>query len=104
MEKQKICYLLDRTLLEIKEMLTRKMQSYKNSYFETRSEFGKLVFLIRIIDKINRLKALIDQENSHFFEETYQDTIKDVIGYCLLELIFEKIKKEGKNETTNLSS
>lgn len=96
MEKQKICYLLDRTLLEIKEMLTRKMQSYKNSYFETRKEYGSLVFLIRLIDKVNRLKALIDEDMQEFFKESYEDTIKDIIGYCLLELIFEKIqKKEG---------
>lgn len=95
MENQKIELILDETISEIKELLTQKMQSYKNSYFETRREFGNLVFFIRIIDKINRLKALIDQNTTHFFEETYQDTIKDIIGYCLLELIFEKLEKEG---------
>ncbi|MEM1725265.1 MAG: nucleotide modification associated domain-containing protein [Thermoplasmata archaeon] len=87
---------LDLLLEEIREFLINKMQSYKNSYFETREEYGSLVFLIRLIDKVNRLKALIDEDLQEFFKESYKDTIKDIIGYCLLELIFEKNqKKEG---------
>ncbi|MEM1672634.1 MAG: nucleotide modification associated domain-containing protein [Archaeoglobaceae archaeon] len=95
-EKNQMINHLDQTVNEIREFLAKKMQSYRNSYFETRKEYGSLVFLIRLIDKVNRLKALIDEDMQEFFKESYEDTIKDIIGYCLLELIFEKIqKKEG---------
>lgn len=70
--------------------LLEKNRSYGNSYFETRNEFGNVAFIIRLIDKVNRLKTLHKYNIDSYFE-SYQDTIRDIIGYCLLELIHNKI-------------
>lgn len=77
---------MDKICEEILSMLEEKQKSYSNSYEQTRQEFGNIVFLIRLTDKVNRLKSLVKNQQEGYFSESYQDTIKDIIGYCLLEL------------------
>lgn len=72
---------------EVVNLLKEKQKSYNNSYKETRDEFGSVVFLIRLTDKLNRLKSIV-KNKQEFFGESYEDTIKDIIGYCLLELSY----------------
>ncbi len=40
------------------------------------------------MDKVSRLKTLVKQNAQ--VEETIEDTIKDILGYCLLELYYRK--------------
>lgn len=87
--------ILNQKIDEIADMLVKKNNSYGNSYFKTREEFGKIVFLIRLTDKLNRLKMLVETSKDEYFE-SYEDTIKDIIGYCLLELIHNDMKKEDR--------
>ncbi|MEM5854199.1 MAG: nucleotide modification associated domain-containing protein [Candidatus Aenigmatarchaeota archaeon] len=82
--------------LEIVNLLEEKNTLYGNSYKETRDEYGYIAFLIRLQDKINRIKTLYTKENLPKSEESIEDTLKDIIGYCLLELEYLKSKKGGK--------
>ncbi len=78
--------LLRKIIYQVQELLIRKNSDYGDSYFELREEFGKVAFLIRLTDKVARLKTLAKQQAQ--VEESEEDTIKDIIGYCLLELYY----------------
>jgi len=69
---------------EIVELLNRKTADYGNSYDRLRKEFGATSFYIRLFDKLYRLMEV--DEHGHQVEETAQDTLRDIVGYCLLEL------------------
>lgn len=71
--------LLNNITNQVQELLIKKNSDYGNSYFELRSEFGNVAFIVRIVDKIARLKTLI--KNQAKVEETEEDTIKDIIYY-----------------------
>lgn len=75
------------------ELLVKKNADYGSSYFDLRREFGKVAFLIRLSDKVSRLKNLAKKEATEI-NETEEDTIKDIIGYCILELYYRRSKPE----------
>jgi len=79
------------------EMLIKKNTMYGNSYFHLRNEYGKLAFFIRLSDKFNRLKVL--EERYGYDDDIDKDTIIDIIGYCLLELVYREIQNEIENIT-----
>lgn len=74
---------------EIINLLIKKNRDYGNSYFKLREEFGRVAFVVRLADKIERLKTLLKNE-PQVMDEREEDTIKDIIGYCLLELYFRQ--------------
>lgn len=72
---------------EIVELLEKKNNDYGNSATQTYEEYGDVAFFIRISDKINRLKSLtINNKTQEVKDESIEDTVKDIIGYCLLYL------------------
>ncbi|MGC8767372.1 MAG: nucleotide modification associated domain-containing protein [Brevinematia bacterium] len=84
--------MLDKNILNsivsnIVDLLIQKNADYGDSYFKLRDDFGKISFIVRLVDKTERLKNLAKKE-SYFFSESEEDTIKDIIGYCLLELYY----------------
>jgi len=78
-------------LTPIAELLKRKNTDYGNSYNETRREFGPVAFLLRINDKFARLKTLRNNE-AKVNDESIEDTLADIIGYCTLELRYLRKK------------
>lgn len=74
---------------EIINLLIKKNRDYGNSYFKLREEFGRVAFVVRLADKIERLKTLL-KNKPQVMDEREEDTIKDIIGYCLLELYFRQ--------------
>lgn len=79
--------------LEVVNLIEEKNRAYGNSYALTRQEFGEVVFLIRLADKFNRLKTLLTNPSIPCRDESIEDTIKDIIGYCLLELEYRHTVK-----------
>jgi hypothetical protein len=75
----------------VAELLEQKNHDYGRSYDRLREEFGEVSFLIRIDDKVNRLKTLV-KHPAQVTTEAVEDTIKDIIGYCTLELCFRNNK------------
>lgn len=73
---------------EVIDLLERKEKDYGNSYDRLRKEFGPTSFYIRLFDKLYRLQQ-VDQ-NGHQVAETAEDTLKDMVGYILLELRHRK--------------
>ncbi|GEM_PF-4676605 len=62
---------------ELADLIEKKNLQYGNSYDRTREEYGEIIFLVRITDKLNRLKALcskglsseIDANRVYIFQE-----------------------------------
>lgn len=81
-------------LAPIAELLKRKNTDYGNSYGESRSEFGPVAFLVRVNDKFARLKTLTNHE-AQVNDESIEDTIADIIGYCTLELRYRREEEQN---------
>ena len=85
-----------RVVNEIVSLLEKKNNDYGNSATQTYEEYGDVAFFIRISDKINRLKSLtINNKTQEVKDESIEDTVKDIIGYCLLYLEW-KTSEEDK--------
>ncbi len=78
---------LDKILNRIKDTILIKNKRYGNSFHQTIEEYGIVALLIRLTDKLNRLKT------AYKYHESMEDTLLDIAGYAILGLIeLENIK------------
>lgn len=77
---------------DLAEMVIRKNGDYGNSYFRLRDEWGEVSFGARLGDKYHRVSNLLKGHQAQV-DEKLEDTIKDIVGYCLLELAYRKLKE-----------
>jgi len=75
-------------------LLICKNKDYGNSYEILRDRYGPVAFHVRLADKLFRLENV--EKNGDHVGETIEDTIKDIIGYCLLELKYRSTKQPVK--------
>jgi hypothetical protein len=66
------------------ELVIRKNHDYGGAW----SRYGIFTPLIRINDKILRVKTLSSGEQALVADEKIEDTLKDIIGYALLALLY----------------
>ncbi len=83
---------LDVIVNEVIDTVLKKNKDYGNSYTNIRNKFGDLAFVVRIADKYYRLETLLNGRKPDV-NESVEDTIKDMIGYCLLELQYRSDNK-----------
>lgn len=87
---------MDRNLLEllvrdVVSLIEKKNEDYGDSFYKTVQEFGDIAFVVRLCDKVNRLKALLSKGGANY--ESFVDTVKDIGGYCLLWLYYKKLEE-----------
>jgi len=82
---------------EMADIVSRKNADYGNSYFRLRSEWGPMSFGARLGDKYYRLVNLL-QGHKPQVNESVEDTIRDIIGYCLLELAYRELDEGEVHE------
>ena len=79
------------------ETYKNKNNDYGNSVGQTYDKYGDVSFLVRIEDKINRLKSLtFDKKERKVEDEKIEDTISDMANYCILWMIERKMIDIGK--------
>jgi hypothetical protein len=71
---------------DIHNLYIQKNTDYGSSASKSYQEFGMTAYLIRLSDKLNRLKTLSKQEQL-VKDESIKDTLMDMAGYCLLALV-----------------
>jgi predicted SpoU family rRNA methylase len=71
---------------EIAELLEKKNKDYGNSFDKTIEEYGITAYLLRIEDKISRLKSITKDKEVLVKDESMEDTIRDIAGYSILML------------------
>ena len=87
------------------ELYERKNADYGNSFSKTFEEFGMTSTVVRLSDKLERLKTLSKQEvnrldsllekEAQVKDESIQDTVMDIAVYAMLTLM-ELMNKDGK--------
>ena len=63
-----------------RQMLISKNNQYQSAYSDLRKEYPEYI-AIRLTEKLNRLKFQLRNGDD------YVDSLFDIIGYCILELI-----------------
>lgn len=66
-------------------LLVSKNQDYGDAFGKSVDKFGDVAFLVRMEDKINRMNNLMST-NKVPNNESIQDTLTDIAGYCILML------------------
>jgi hypothetical protein len=73
-------------LSDLQSTLYSKNADYGDSHAKLTEELGETVILVRLMDKLNRLKQLLLSEYQARVNESIEDTLKDLAGYAILEL------------------
>jgi len=70
------------------ELLHKKNADYGNSFYKIRDKYGPVAFYVKLADKIARIEQI--DKNKAVVNETAFDTLKDIIGYCVLEIAYRQ--------------
>lgn len=89
--------LIHKGLLDkLHEVIKAKRSDYGDSFGKQYDEYGILSALIRLDDKLNRLKSLtIHAKTQQVNDESTYDTVLDLMGYASLLLL--RLEKEKQN-------
>lgn len=79
---------------EMLETYIKKNADYGGSFDKSMNEFGLISAVIRMSDKIERLKSLVKQD-AKVKEESIEDTLYDLASYAVMTLINLKKNNYG---------
>ena len=79
---------------ELNEIYAAKNHDYGDSFKKTRDELGDIAILVRLYDKLGRLKTLLMGADAKVKGESISDTLKDLTNYALMELIEREVDKK----------
>lgn len=85
----------EKIALNVTSLLEKKNSDYGGSYDLLREEYGPESFLIRLADKYHRLKKLVRSVGNPKVDESIEDTLKDIIGYCILEIRYRNRERKA---------
>lgn len=83
---------------KLAETLLKKNTAYGDSFSQSVDDYGLKVIGIRLSDKYNRIKHLVNAGSLKENDESLEDTLLDTAGYAILAL---KYLKEHENENQN---
>ncbi len=87
----------------LKDLLTRKQQNYGESVFQPPFLAPNLSvydgIMTRLSDKFSRLRTL-NSGVPDVVNESVEDTIRDIAGYCILTLIELKRERQEREQLT----
>ncbi|AMQ66736.1 hypothetical protein FDG96_gp77 [Bacillus phage Mgbh1] len=81
---------------DVRDLLIRKNGDYGDSFSKQYAEYGLMSSLIRMDDKIQRLKTLESGHEAQV-DESIDDTLRDLAGYAVLTLVARKEQKMDEN-------
>lgn len=88
---------IDEACNDLARILKEKNKKYGDSFSKTADEYGNAVLLLRIQDKLNRLKTLLlSSEKDDMEGENVIDTFVDLAGYAVLSKIYLENKENGE--------
>lgn len=73
----------------------RKNHDYGNSFKLTYNEFGPVALAIRLTDKLQRFKTLLNAKQK-VSDESIEDTLLDLASYAIMGVMEIRNKKESK--------
>ena len=75
------------------ETYIKKNHDYGDSFDKSLNEFGLVASVVRLNDKMNRLKTLCKKE-SEVKDESINDTLLDTANYCIMTLMWLNKNKQ----------
>jgi len=94
MTKKEFLELVDEEISIVRETLRKKNSDYTSDSDDPFANFklaehigvgtAEQGLLIRVMDKIQRLKSFTSKGSLQVNTESYQDSLRDIMGYCLL--------------------
>lgn len=85
--------LYENIVVEMFKLWKKKNADYGSSVSDTYKDFGLVSFLVRMQDKMNRLKTLIKKE-ALVEDEKIEDTLIDLANYSVLALMELRNEKD----------
>lgn len=83
---------------EMHELYKRKNSDYGSSINDTYKKYGMVAYLVRMEDKINRARTLIQKKEIDVFDEKMRDTLIDLANYTILAIM--ELDEEEQCHTT----
>lgn len=80
---------------ELNVMYEAKNADYGDSFSKTFEEYGLIAPIIRLEDKLNRLKSLEDSYTPKVSNESIRDTLLDIANYAILTIMEISKTEEG---------
>lgn len=87
----------------IHTMYEKKNKDYGSSFDESLDEFGLISSLIRLTDKRNRFKSLINGE-AEVKDEKLEDTLLDMANYAIMTVMWLNIQNEDRQNPEIITS
>jgi hypothetical protein len=72
---------------ELNQIYEAKNHDYGDSFAKVRNELGNTVILVRLCDKLERLKSLLLGAEQMVNDEKIEDTLMDLANYSIMELV-----------------
>jgi len=80
-------------LAELHKLYVDKNTDYGDSFTKSYDEFGLVSPVIRLSDKLNRLKRLAQTDDQSVEDESIRDTVIDLANYAVM-LVMELDKED----------
>ena len=78
----------DEVMKELNELYVAKNSDYGDSFNDLLYEFGLITVVIRLQDKMNRLKTIAKNDGEYSVkDETIRDTLMDLANYSIMALM-----------------
>lgn len=72
---------------EMVNLYERKNSDYGSSIHDTYMKYGAVAYLVRMEDKINRVRSLTQNNNQKVEDEKIHDSLVDLANYSILMLL-----------------
>lgn len=81
-------------VLGLNKLYEDKNKDYGDSFAKLRQEYGNPAILIRLEDKLLRLKRLMMSGEQFVKTESVEDTLRDLANYSIMELVERIAERE----------
>ena len=83
----------DSVLDEMKELHAKKNSDYGDAFHKSFVEFGPTAAVVRMNDKMERIKSLLKKGKAEVKDESLLDTLKDMSSYAVM--LYVELKNQG---------
>ena len=91
---------LEKLMTEMLEIYKAKNKDYGDSFSESFEEFGLIAPVVRMNDKMNRIKSLTRSGDRQVQDESLRDSLMDLANYALMTVV--ELDKEVEGEDGEL--
>lgn len=78
---------LEKLMAEMLEIYKAKNKDYGDSFSESLEEFGLIAPVVRMNDKMNRIKSLTKKGDRQVKDESLRDSLMDLANYALMTVV-----------------